>query len=189
MNDRIRETHQLVESRFGKQFGENKESTMEDMLNFASEIVENYSESKRMLEKVFLELRALEEKVMPKRMDLDRFPENKAEDLDAKCKNLISTEVQFESGSDTGVDRLSTDAFSKRRYSIKSEPGDIKERTNKTLRPMSKSTSQIVVRERLRKDRGAGKKGSKGRHIFTLQFWGRGCIKLSTILFNYPKSS
>ena len=162
MNDRIRETHQLVESRFGRQFGENKKSTLEDMIKFASEIVENYSESKRMLETVFVELRALEGLIMPKKIALDAFVENQEEDSNAKSAHLLPPDDQAESGSDAGIDRRST----KRRYSIKSEPGDInKEGKRQKLKRISKSASQIGVRERSKKDRNAVKKRSKGNKL------------------------
>ena len=167
MNDRIRETHQLVEARFGKQFGENKKSTMEDMIKFANEIVTNYSESKRMLETVFLELRLLEELIFPKTIVVDQFPKNAVVDIDAKSRNLIPSDDQFNSGSDTGLNHTqSIDASVKQRYSIKSEPGDIiMQRMKQKHKSMSKSASQIRVRDKLKKDRGAVKKRSKGKHV------------------------
>jgi hypothetical protein len=163
MNDRIRETHQLVELRFGRQFGENQKSSLEDMMKFASEIVENYSESKRMLDVVFQELRALEELIMPKKMALDGFVDSQAAESQAKTKSLVPPDDQFESGSDVGFDRRSAEASTKRRYSIRSEPGDIKEGRRQKLKRISKSASQIAVREKLKKDRSTIKKSrSKG---------------------------
>lgn len=164
MNDRIRETHQLVESRFGKQFGENKKSTMEDMVKFANEIVKNYSESKQMLETVFLKLSVLEELIMPKRMALDEFSTTKMENLDAKSGNLLPPDDQFDPESDTGPHPQSTKKSSKRRYSIKSEPGDVKERVKHKLKSMSKSVSQIAHHEKSKRDRGGTKQRSKGKH-------------------------
>ena len=162
MNDRIRETHQLVETRFGKQFGENKRSTMEDMLKFANEIVKNYSESKQMLETVFLKLRILEDLVMPKRMALNGFSKSKMNNSDAKSGNLMPPDDQFHPESDTGLNPQSIRIPSKRRYSIKSEPEDVKGRVKHKLKSMSKSASQIVHHEKLKKGRGGAKKRSKG---------------------------
>ena len=165
MNDRIRETHQLVELRFGKKYGENEKSTMEDMLKFANEIVKNYSESKQMLETVFLKLRALEELLMPKRIAYDEFPNNQTEDLNAKSgQNFLRPDDQFDAESDTGLNPQLGKKSSKRRYSIKSEPGDVKERVKQKLKSMSKSTSQIARREKSRKDRGESRQRSKGRY-------------------------
>ena len=165
MNDRIRETHQLVELRFGKKFGENEKSTMEDMLKFANEIVKNYSESKQMLETVFLKLRTLEELLMPKRIAYDEFSKNQTEDSDAKSgRNLLRPDDQFDAESDAGLNPQLGKKSSKRRYSIKSEPGDVKERVKQKLKSMSKSTSQIVRREKSRKDPGESRQRSKGRY-------------------------
>jgi hypothetical protein len=97
---------------------------------------------------------------MPKRKAIDQFPEN-----DTKSGNLIPPDDQFDSASDTGINHArSIGASSKRRYSIKSEPGDIKERMKQKLKSKSKSASQIGVRDKLKKDRSALKKRSKGRH-------------------------
>ena len=162
MSDRIRETHQLVESRLGKQFGENKKSTMEDMVNCAREIFKNYAESKEMLATVFQKLRLLEEKLLPKRVDLDTFSENQVDNLEMKSRNLVAPDDQFNSASDTGL--RSTERSSKRRSSIRSEPGDIKGGLKEKLKTMSKSTSQIENRVKSRKDPSTLKKSSKGKY-------------------------
>ena len=135
---------------------------MEDMLKFANEIVKNYSESKQMLETVFLKLRILEDLVMPKRMALDGFSKSKMNDLDAKSGNLMPPDDQFDPESDTGLNPQSIKKSSKRRYSIKSEPEDVKGRVRHKLKSMSKSASQIVHHEKLKKGRGGAKKRSKG---------------------------
>lgn len=159
MNDRIRETHQLVELRFGKQFGENRKSTMEDMLKFANEIVKNYEDSKEMLGTIFQELRRLEDIVMPRQPidNEDRSSKNEQEDSTTKSKNLASGD-QAGSASET---RYTLKAPSERKYSIKSDPGDFKERVKQKLKSMSKSSSQIGVREKSRKERSL-KKTAKG---------------------------
>lgn len=158
INDRIQETHQLVESRFGKQFGEGSSSTMEDMLKFANEIVCNYNESKEMLVKVFAELRILENIVTP--MIAEKAAAHKALQEYEGNNSLINITKDDESefASDAGFDSTLTRNTSHRStFSVQSEPGDLKEKRNS--KSVSKSLSRIA-RENLRKSRS--KKTSNG---------------------------
>ena len=136
--------HQLVQTRFGKEFGENKKSTMEEMVKFANDIVKNYSESKEMLTTIFNELRSLEDLVMPKGVSPDHFSKNAKADFDAKSRKLAPLDGQIDSASDAGFDlQLPEDPC---------EPSSaIKERFKQKLRMLSKSAN--LIGEKAKKER------------------------------------
>ncbi|XP_028403236.1 transient receptor potential cation channel subfamily A member 1-like isoform X2 [Dendronephthya gigantea] len=182
MNDRIRETHQLVRTRFGKEFGENKKSTMEEMVKFAGDIVKNYSDSKEMLVTIFSELRSLENLIMPKGVTLDHFSKNPA----AKSRKLGPPDDQIDSASDAGFDQGLTEDHYQRRHSLKSEPGSvIKERFKQKFRMISKSASVIgekTKKERPRKTKSKGREDSEypGKYVEEVEIEGERIRKRRT---------